>query len=142
MEPHLSLNYFKSVVTCKDLLHIILEEIKTQLSEQSVINVARIMQTVSSKKDPIALLVLTCWVSYVGTKTYAGYQQLILRPYDPKPCCCLKCSCFGHVSSTCKKLEIYCQCGLNTEGSRNGANCPNCGGDHSALSFNCIRYKE
>lgn len=70
VEPHRSSNYFKSVVTYRSLLHITLEEIKTELTKQSVIDVVRLMRMESGKKVSTALLVSTfIWHTY-GTRTY------------------------------------------------------------------------
>lgn len=80
MELHRSLNYVKGVVTCKNLLHIILEEIKFELAEQGIINVTLIM---GIEKVPTALLVITFITPTVLQHIFAGYQWLIVRTYVP-----------------------------------------------------------
>lgn len=87
---------------CRDLLHIMLEEIKTELLEQqSVIDMTHIMHSENGKKVPIALLVLTFNIPTVPDHIYTGYQRLIVKPYVPNTQSCFKCQGYGHMSSTC-----------------------------------------
>lgn len=53
------LNYSEGEVTCRDLLHITVEEIKTELADQSVMDVGRIMRTENGKRVSTASTVLT-----------------------------------------------------------------------------------
>lgn len=73
MELHQFLNYAKGVIICRDLLHIILEEIKIKLSEQSVINVTWNMRTESEKNVTTASLILTLVTLAVPVHIYVGY---------------------------------------------------------------------
>nr|CAH7734067.1 unnamed protein product [Callosobruchus chinensis] len=70
--------------------------------------------------------------------------KLEVRPYIPAPMRCFKCQRFGHSSNSCT-AEQLCVCGKRIHEGRPCEQpivCVNCGGEHSARSKTCPKYKE
>lgn len=141
---HSTLNYSKGVVTCRDLLNCSLEEIKSELAAQGVVDVRRITTRRDGNVINTTSLVLTFDSPKLPTRIQAAMYSLNVRAYIPNPLRCFRCQQFGHTALKCNRPHI-CACGKTShEGTpcTGPVKCVNCNGNHSARSRDCPKFKE
>ncbi|GFW96497.1 putative RNA-directed DNA polymerase from transposon BS [Trichonephila clavipes] len=101
ISPHKTLNSSCGVISEPDLLSTPEAEILEGFSNQSVIQVRRIVikkgTTVISTKH----LILTFSSPSLPHTIKAGYLNCKIHPYVPNPLCCFNCQRFGHSQTSC-----------------------------------------
>ena len=140
---HSTLNASRGVISEIDLINCTEEEIKSELSDQGVVNVKRITIKRDNNIIPTKHLILTFNTSTLPKYVIAGYLNCSIRPYVPNPMRCFKCQKFGHTKTSCRGQETCSRCGETghpfTECSKE-PKCINCQGSHSANSKNCPKW--
>ena len=124
------------------------EEVKSQLAEQGLINVTRIMS--SKTKAPTSLL-------KAETTTESSYRAALLNkvkigfvkcPTEPLKTIiqCYKCQKTGHAHFNCPNTTVCPKCSgahsLKECQQESQIKCSNCGGDHYACSRRCPFLKQ
>ena len=144
--PHYSLNSSKGVVRSSELSLCTLDEIKTYLKSQRVSDVKRI--TINRNQETINTntYILTFNTSQVPTEIKVGYNLIKVSPYIPNPLRCYNCQKFGHHESKCLKAPVCKRCGESGSdhielSCSNPLKCPNCQGNHTANSKDCVIWK-
>ena len=144
--PHYSLNSSKGVVRSSELSLCTLDEIKTYLKSQRVSDVKRI--TINRNQETINTntYILTFNTSQVPTEIKVGYNLIKVSPYIPNPLRCYNCQKFGHHESKCLKAPVCKKCGESGSdhielSCSNPLKCPNCQGNHTANSKDCVIWK-
>ena len=99
VELHKSLNTSRGVITCFDLLHVTMEECKTELLSEGVIDCVRINRKVNGEMKPSTSMIVTFNTSDLPERLRVGFHILKVRPYIPSPMRCYKCQRFGHISA-------------------------------------------
>ncbi|GBM70064.1 hypothetical protein AVEN_124121-1 [Araneus ventricosus] len=134
--PHASLNSFKGVVTCGELLNLTTEEILKELQIQWVSHVRRI----SIRRDGQLLntkhLILTFDSAKLPEHIKAGYMRLSVRAYIPNPLSCFKCQRFGHSKTSCRGILTCARC---AEVGHESTDCTR--GENKKIIFCTIRPK-
>ena len=144
--PHFSLNTSKGVVRSSELSLCTLDEIKTYLKNQGVSDVKRI--TINRNQETITTntYIFTFNTSQVQKEIKVGYNLIKVNPYIPNPLRCYNCQKFGHHESKCLKPTVCKKCGESGSdhielSCSNPTKCPNCQGNHTADSKDCIVWK-
>ena len=144
--PHFSLNTSKGVVRSSELSLCTLDEIKTYLKNQGVSDVKRI--TINRNQETITTntYIFTFNTSQVPKEIKVGYNLIKVNPYIPNPLRCYNCQKFGHHESKCLKPTVCKKCGESGSdhielSCSNPTKCPNCQGNHTADSKDCIVWK-
>lgn len=144
--PHPIFNQCRGVIYAPELLSIDADEIQTELEDQNVIKVVRMMKNVKDRVIPLPTLILTFKTYRMPSTIKAGWLNFKVKPYIPSPLRCYHCHMFGHSSQKCKKRinqepSICVNCGKNTHGDcEETPKCINCGDVHPASSRNCPRF--
>ncbi|GFX53840.1 uncharacterized protein TNCV_1597861 [Trichonephila clavipes] len=99
--PHKFLNSCRGVISKPDLLCSSETEILEGLSDQGVTQVRRTTIKKDSSLFPTKHLILTFNSPKLPSTFKAGYLNCKMRPYIPKPLCCLKGQRFGHSQTSC-----------------------------------------
>lgn len=140
--PHLSLNIIKGLVTCKELLLCSDEEIVSELHQQGVVGVYRLLS--KNDKTPTGTFIMSFNLHSLPKILYAGYIPLRVRVYIPNPLRCFTCNKFGHSAAKCKNPPSCPSCGHEPhEGSECNPLkiCPNCSESHSPRYRGCSSFK-
>ena len=145
VSPHRTLNTSKGVIRTQEIKNTTNEELKTQLKRQGVSD-ARII-TIKKNGDTIKLntAVLTFNFPKPPADIKVGFELCPIQLYIPHPLRCFKCQQFGHHQEGCKRERVCGRCGQSTEHPDSSCTypikCANCGGNHTAYSRDCPRWK-
>ncbi|XP_055924573.1 uncharacterized protein LOC129956666 [Argiope bruennichi] len=143
VQPHLSLNYSKGVITCGQLFNVPLEEILKELQGQGVTHVRRITIRRDGQILDTKHLILTFHSPKLPEFIYAGYMKLPVRHYIPNPLRCFQCQRFGHSKANCRGAVTCARCaekGHESQQCTAQEKCVNCDGNHSSFSRSCKRW--
>ena len=144
--PHPTYNQSRGVIYAPELLTIDTEEIQSELKEQNVVKVVRIMKKVENGHIPLPTLILTFNSYRLLNIIKAGWLTFKVKPCIPSPLRCFHCQVFGHSIQKCKKKlsqepAVCVNCGKAAHGEcKDTPSCINCGGEHSASSKSCPRF--
>lgn len=142
--PHPTLNSSKGVVFSHDLLDCSIDELKTELASENVIDVYRVQSNRDGVKKDTGLLILTFNSATIPEYLHAGYLILPVREYIRKPMRCFNCMKYGHGGKYCKGKKVCPRCSSELhEQDRCDADMPkccNCQGPHAATSFECPEW--
>ena len=83
-------------------------EIRSELNEQGVIEVHKVMVKRNIEKVPTNTLFLTFSISEMPKEIMAGYLKVKVDLFVLKPMCCYNCNKFDHMSQHCK-VAAKCQ---------------------------------
>ena len=145
VSPHRTLNTSKGVIRTQEIKNTTNEELKTQLKRQGVSD-AKII-TIRKNGDIIKLntAVLTFNFPKPPADIKVGFELCPVQLYIPHPLRCFKCQQFGHHQEGCKRERVCGRCGQSTEHPDSSCTypikCANCGGNHTAYSRDCPRWK-
>lgn len=155
---HKALNSVKGVVYSNEFRGISEEELKSELANQKVIEVKKIMKWENNKQNETGLAILTFDSTKLPEYMYIAYEKKIVKPYIPSPMHCKNCLKYGHLIKFCKSKKTCYNCGneahTNIEAGeicQNVTKCLNCINsaeeqyNHTALDKQCptfIRQKE
>ena len=145
--PHSSLNTSKGVVRSSELSLCTLDEIKTYLKDQNVSDVKRITINRNQETVNTNTYIFTFNTPHVPKELKVGYNLIKVNPYIPNPLRCYNCQKFGHHESKCLKPTVCKKCGESGSdhielSCNNPIKCPNCQGNHTADSKDCIVWKQ
>ena len=138
--PHPTYNQSKGVIYAPELLTIDTEEIQSELKEQNVVTVVRMMKKVENGHIPLPTLILTFNSYRLPNIIKAGWLTFKVKPFIPSPLRCFHCQIFGHSIQNCRKKlnqepAVCVNCGKAAHGEcKDTPSCINCGGEHSASS--------
>ena len=144
--PHPTFNQCRGVIYAPELLSIDTDEIKSELEDQSVVGVVRMMKKDKDHLIPLPSLILTFRTYRMPNSIKAGWLNFKVKPYIPSPLRCFHCHMYGHSINKCKKRinqepSICVNCGKKTHGEcKETPKCINCGDMHAASSKTCTRY--
>ena len=144
--PHPTFNQCRGVIYAPELLSIDASEIQSELEDQNVVKVVRMMKKARDQLLPLPTLILTFRTYRMPNNIKAGWLNFRVKPYIPSPLRCYHCHMYGHSIQKCKKRmnqepSICVNCGKNTHGEcKENPKCINCGEMHPANSKSCIRY--
>ncbi|GBL94255.1 hypothetical protein AVEN_16782-1 [Araneus ventricosus] len=110
VQPHVTLNTSKGVITCGRLLNLSNEEITQELGEQGVKDVRRINIRRDGELMPTKHFILTFNTPRLPKYIKAGYVRCSVRPYIPNPLRCFKCQRFGHSTTNCRGTLTCARC--------------------------------
>ena len=145
VSPHRTLNTSKGVIRTQEIKNTTNEELKTQLKRQGVSD-AKII-TIRKNGDIIKLntAVLTFNFPKPPADIKVGFELCPVQLYIPHPLRCFKCQQFGHHQEGCKRERVCGRCGQTTDHPDSSCTypikCANCGGNHTAYSRDCPRWK-
>ena len=145
VSPHKTLNSSKGVIRCRDLADISPEEILQDLQSQGVIKVDRLTIKRNETIIPTSTFFLTFARDTPPSEIKAGYLNIKVARYIPKPLRCFNCQKFGHGSGSCRMKIVCYRCGQGDhggEGCTDAHKCANCRGSHMASSRDCPIYKQ
>ncbi|GBM86427.1 hypothetical protein AVEN_43387-1, partial [Araneus ventricosus] len=108
--PYATLNSFKEVISCADLLNDPVEKITKELSNQGVTHVRRITIRRNGQLLNTKHLVLTFSSAKLPEYIQAGYMGLSVRAYIPNPLRCFNCQRFGHSKLACRGTLTCARC--------------------------------
>ena len=144
--PHPTFNQCRGVIYAPELLSIDADEIQSELEEQNVIKVVRMMKKDREQLIPLPTLVLTFKTYKMPNTIKAGWLNFKVKPFIPSPLRCYHCHMYGHSIQKCRKRmnqepSVCVNCGKDTHGEcKENPKCINCGEMHPASSKSCIRY--
>ncbi|GBM42979.1 hypothetical protein AVEN_184712-1 [Araneus ventricosus] len=144
VQPHLSLNTSKGVITCGRLLNLTNEEITRELTGQGVKDVRRINIRRDGELVPTKHFILTFNTPRLPEYIKAGYVRCSVRPYIPNPLRCFKCQRFGHSKTNCRGTLTCARCavaGHESTGCTAIEKCVNCQGNHTSFSRSCPKWE-
>ena len=145
VSPHRTLNTAKGVIRTQEIKNTTNEELKTQLKRQGVSD-SKII-TIRKNGDIIKLstAVLTFNFPKPPADINVGFELCPVQLYIPHSLRCFKCQQFGHHQEGCKRERVCGRCGQSTEHPDSSCTypikCANCGGNHTAYSRDCPRWK-
>jgi len=146
VRAHRTLNTFKGVIKCRDLIDCDKAEILEKLKSQDVsdINTITVKGNDGSRRNTYTFIV-TFRLPTLPKHIKIGYLRVPVAVYVPNPLRCFKCQRFGHGQKVCR-TEVVCvkcgQTGHSDRDCRNEVKCPNCSGSHSAFSRDCPKWKQ
>ena len=140
------------IIKARCLIHLNDEFILSELANQKVIAVERILRRGRPKEFEAVvkegfcatgLFKLTFGSADRPGKIRVGYEQYVVETYYPQPQHCNSCHSWGHISRSCSKI-VCGNCGLNdhqtNECNATENKCPNCSGNHQAWDKSCKKY--
>ncbi|GBN46434.1 hypothetical protein AVEN_21603-1 [Araneus ventricosus] len=144
VQPHVTLNTSKGVITCGRLLNLSNEEITKELGGQGVKDVRRINIRRDGELMPTKHFILTFNTPRLPEYIKAGYVRCSVRPYIPNPLRCFKCQRFGHSKTNCRGTLTCARCAAAGHESTDCTaveKCVNCDGKHTSFSRSCPKWK-
>jgi hypothetical protein len=140
---HQQLNSSKGVIRCPDLKGISETDIQTELADQGVTRVQRVLVNKGPSKQPTNTLFLTFAMAQLPEAIKVGYLRVKVTPFVPSPLQCFRCQKYGHGSKNCSSQEMCRDCGkAKHEGDcKDPKHCLNCEGKHSSSSRDCPKWK-
>ena len=143
--PHRSLNSSKGVIHIRDLGDLDEEEIASELRDQGVLSVRRIIIKKDGNIINTNTYILTFSKPSPPERLRIGYLSVHVDLFIPNPLRCFKCQRYGHGRDSCKNLPACFRCGQQGHDStdcQKAAKCANCQGDHVAASKDCPVWKK
>ncbi|GBM61872.1 hypothetical protein AVEN_239143-1 [Araneus ventricosus] len=144
IQPHITLNTSKGVITCGRLSDLSNEEITQELTGQGVKDVQRINIRQDGELMPTKNLILMFNTPRLPEYIKAGYIRCSVRPYIPNPLRCFKCQRFGHFKTNCRGTLTCARCamaGHESTGCMAVEKCVNCQGKHTSFSRSCPNWE-
>ncbi|GBN19624.1 hypothetical protein AVEN_6779-1 [Araneus ventricosus] len=141
---HTSLNTFKSVIICGELLDETVEKITEELNSEGVFHVRRIYIRRDGQLLHTKRLILTFHKPKLPESIRAGYIKLAVRPYIPNPLRCFQCQHFGHAKGACRGTIACARCaeiGHDSQQCTAQEKCVNCSGSHTSYSRSCLQWQ-
>ena len=116
--PHNSLNTCKGVIKRHELSLCTLDEIKTNLQDQNVMEIQRIQINKTKNRETIDTntYIMTFNIHKIPKEIKIGDQKINVEPYIPNPLRCYKCQRFRHhqnqftrppVCGRCRECDIH-----------------------------------
>ncbi|KAG1663709.1 hypothetical protein GQR58_020229 [Nymphon striatum] len=143
VSPHNSLNYSKGVIRSRDLKDCSEEELLTELADQGVTAVKKIIISKNNKKITTGTIIFTFNTPEPPKSIKAAYLNIKVERYIPNPLRCFKCQKFGHHQTSCKGEAACGKCGganHSDDGCENASSCLNCKGNHPSFSRECPNF--
>ncbi|XP_058817572.1 uncharacterized protein LOC131680874 [Topomyia yanbarensis] len=136
---HGSLNTCRVVITCRDLQDENDEVILENLRDQGVTTVYRIMRKQGDSMVKTSTFILTISKAIMPQDNKVGFQNVVTRPYYPRPMRCFQCMQYGHLGKDCKQQKVCANCSEQYHGDncQRPAKCANCKQNHSTISVDC-----
>ncbi|GBO00704.1 hypothetical protein AVEN_14112-1 [Araneus ventricosus] len=144
VQPLVTLNTSKGVITCGRLLNLSNEEITQELGGQGFKDVRRINIRRDGELMPTKHFILTFNTPRLPEYIKAGYVRCSVRPYIPNPLRCFKCQRFGHSKTNCRWTLTCARCAAAGHESTDCTaveKCVNCDGKHTSFSRSCPKWK-
>ncbi|XP_031348475.1 uncharacterized protein LOC116174670 [Photinus pyralis] len=144
VKPNDRLNKSIGIIRSNDLLACSNEELLTELKDQGVSEVMRILKKEGSELKPTASIRITFNSSQLPKVIYAAYLRIEVKQCIPLPIRCLNCLKFGHPQKYCTAKQM-CDCGK--ERHEAGTNCDtppkciNCNEPHRTRSSECDAWR-
>ena len=144
--PHEKLNSSKGVVRSRELPLCTLEEVKTELKSQGVIDARRISIRREGKVIETNTYILTFGTPTIPKEIKIGYNIERVEQFVPNPLRCYKCQKFGHHEDQCRGMPVCGRCGQKSPDHEANTcertcQCANCEGDHPAYAKICEHWK-
>ena len=142
----MSLNTSKGVVRSSELSLCTLDELKSHLQNQGVIDIKRISIKRNDEIINTNTYIITFNKSSLPKELKVGYNLIKVNPYIPNPLGCFNCHKFGHHKTKCLKSPVCKKCGESGSDhielcSDNPIKCANCQGNNPADSRDCLVWK-
>ncbi len=145
IEPHKTLNSCKGVVRSPEFAHVSEQDVIEHLKPQGVSDAKRINRKVNGQLTPTNTFILTFNLTELPKEIrLATWLNVRVDAYVPNPLRCYNCQLFGHHKDRCKRDLACARCGVPKHGSDNcveAEHCINCGGNHTAFSKDCPKWK-
>ena len=109
--PHEKLNQSKGVVRSQELSLCSIEEIKTELKSQGVIDARKITIKREGRIIETNTYILTFNSPTIPKEIKIGYNINKVELFIPNPLRCYKCQKFGHHEDQCRNLSVCGRCG-------------------------------
>ncbi|XP_055944457.1 uncharacterized protein LOC129975419 [Argiope bruennichi] len=138
---HSTLTSSNGVVTCGEVFHTPVEEIKKDLENQGMTNVRRITIRRDGKLLYTKHLILTFRLSKLPECIKAGYMRLATRPYIPNPLRCFKCQRFGQSEVSCRGTVTCARCRENGHESSEFTRQEKCTSSNTSFSRSCPSWQ-
>ena len=141
---HRTKNYTKGVFTCRDLVGMADEDILTEIKDQGVVEVHRIVSKRNGNLVPNHTFRITFNSTTLPKDVKIGYMNVKVRPFIPNPRRCFNCQKYGHSKLRCQGTAVCAKCGQEGheyETCTNDPHCLHCNGNHPASSQECPVWK-
>ena len=143
---HEKLNQSKGVVRSQELSLCSIEEIKSELKTQGVIDAQRITIKKEGRTIETNTYILTFNSPTIPKELKIGYNISKVELFIPNPLRCYKCQKFGHHEDQCRNLSVCGRCGEknpnhNINTCEKTHHCANCGDEHPAYAKICKEYQ-
>ena len=145
ISPHKSMNSSKCVIRCRDLDCMEEEEIKTELADQGVTFVKRIMVKRERQFVSTGRYILTCDTPLPPREIKVGFILCRTEIYIPNPTRCFQCQRFGHSKKFCRRSPVCANCGAEDhieDDCQNEPCCYNCQGPHPVYARGCPAWQK
>ncbi|KAG1679379.1 hypothetical protein GQR58_012953 [Nymphon striatum] len=119
------------------------EELLTELADQGVTAVKKIIISKNNKKITTGTIIFTFNTPEPPKSIKAAYLNIKVERYIPNPLRCFKCQKFGHHQTSCKGEAACGKCGganHSDDGCENASSCLNCKGNHPSFSRECPNF--
>ena len=159
--PHKSLDISKGVVRSKELSLCIIEEIKSEMRKQGVIEVKRVsikrewkiieMNTYIMTFDQTKIIEMNTYImtfdqTKIPEKMKIGYTMERVEQFLPNPLQCFNCQKYSHYEDNCRDRQV---CGKydqqdpdhHSDKCNYSYNCANSGGDHLIYARSCKSWR-
>lgn len=129
VKDHPFFNFCKGTIYSYDLLNCSEQEIKEELKNQKVVEVYRVKK-VNDAKSLIntPALILTFDAKIIPRTVKAGFLNLNVKPYYPRPMQCKICQKYGHTKKKCTRTSVCPICSQEPHEDKcvNDPHCLNC----------------
>lgn len=142
---HQTLNSSKGVVKSSELSLCTLDEIKTNLKNQNVIDIKRISIKKNGETINTNTYILNFNIPKPPNEINVGYIKIKVETCIPNPLRCFNCQKFGHHQDRCTRPPVCGRCGENNArhtDCQKEAKCTNCKKNHPANSRDCEIWKK
>ena len=119
------------------------KELVSELSTQGVTAVKQIYITKDGIKKKTNTMILTFNQTNLPKSIKAGYMNIRVQQFYPRPLRCFKCQHFGHHQTHCKHAALCARCGQAEHGENpcsGPLSCVNCKGNHSSFDKSCPKW--
>lgn len=145
--PHGKMNMSKGVVRSRELSSCTIEEIKTELKSQGLIDIKRVSIKKNEKIIETNTYIMTFNTPKAPKEIKIGYIIEKIDLFIPNPLRCHNCQKFGHHEDACHNRPVCGRCSQKnpdhtTNECTNRSNCANCGEEHPAYARICDIWKK
>src|SRR5271163_1589649 len=119
------------------------KELVSELSTQAVTAVKQIYITKDGIKKKTNTMILAFNQTNLPKSIKAGYMNIRVQQFYPRPLRCFKCQHFGHHQTHCKHAALCARCGQAEHGENpcsGPLSCVNCKGNHSSFDKSCPKW--